>query len=585
MSFERPITIKEALNQIDRRTYVLPAIQREFVWRSSQIERLFDSLMRGYPIGSFLYWKVRREKVEDYRFYEFIYDYDQRAPRNNPINPNNITSDITAILDGQQRLTALNIGIRGSYASKLPRLWWNNPDAFPKKKLYIDLFRIPDEDEDGNSYSFRFLTKMEVERSGEDAHWYRINDILGVADATDIVDVVHDRGIGHSKDAHKTLLRLHNLIYSDGVISRYEEDSQDLHKVVNIFVRVNSGGTILSYSDILMSMATAQWDELDARSEIYGLVDQVNEIGNGFAFDKDWVLKAALVLSDVSDVGFKVSNFNSDNMKRLQQNWEGIKRTLRMTVRFLARYGFSRSTLTATNAAMPIAYYIHQRKLGDELISSHHCASDRENIRLWLTRSLLKRGFWGAGVDSLLVSLRSTIREHGGTQFPIVALYDMLRGRGRSLSFDEEELEDLIENNRRAYLLLSLLFPSSLTRESDVHIDHVFPRSRFTRTRLTKAGVPDDEVERSIENSNRLPNMQLLNEKENTEKSDRMPWEWIDKFYATAEAQESVAKAHDLGVLPQDIAEFNDWYESRRERILVSLREILGVTTSANDAG
>lgn len=133
MPFETPITIKTALDQIDRQTYVLPAIQREFVWRSGQIERLFDSLMRGYPIGSFLYWKVRQENVHDYRFYDFLFDYDQRTPRNSPINPNRITSDITAILDGQQRLTALNIGIRGSYASKLPRLWWNNPDAFPKK--------------------------------------------------------------------------------------------------------------------------------------------------------------------------------------------------------------------------------------------------------------------------------------------------------------------------------------------------------------------------------------------------------------------------------------------------------------------
>lgn len=444
--------------------------------------------------------------------------------------------------------------------------------------------RNPAEDEDGNSYSFRFLTQKEVELSGDGVYWYRVKDILDVADAADIIDIVHDTGIRHSRDAQKTLLRLHQLVHSDGVISRYEEESQDLHKVVNIFVRVNSGGTVLSYSDILMSMATAQWDELDARSEIYGLVDEINDIGSGFAFDKDWVLKAALVLSDISDVGFKVSNFNSSNMKLLQQNWETIKTTLRTTVRLMSRYGFSRTTLTATNAALPIAYYIQQRGLGDELINSHHHASDRDSIRLWLIRSLLKRGFWGAGVDSLLGALRSTIHEYGAMRFPSGELYDMLRGRGRSLSFEDEELEDLIENTRRAFLLLSLLFPSSLLRDSVVHIDHVFPRSRFTRSRLRKAGVLEDEIERSIEHSNRLPNMQLLNETENMEKSDHMPRVWIDKFYDTDEARESVVNAHDLGVIPQDLAGFNGWYEARRERMLQRLRKILGVLSTNQQA-
>ena len=583
MPFETPITIKAALDQIHRQTYVLPAIQREFVWRAGQIERLFDSLMRGYPIGSFLYWKVQRENVHDYRFYDFMFDYDQRKPRNNPINPNRLTSDITAILDGQQRLTALNIGIRGSYASKLPRLWWNNPDAFPKKRLYIDLLRSTEEDEDSNLYSFRFLTQKEACNSTDDVFWYCLKDILKIPDEADIVDIVYDKGIKSPRNAHKTLIRLHRLIYTDGVIARYEEDSQDLHKVVNIFVRVNSGGTVLSYSDILMSMATAQWDELDARAEIYGLVDEINDIRNGFAFDKDWVLKAALVLSDIPDVGFKVSNFNSTNMKHLQRNWEQIKTTLRTTVRLISRYGFSRSTLTATNAALPIAYYIQQRDLGDELINSHHHASDRESIRLWLTRSLLKRGFWGAGVDSLLGALRSTIREHGATRFPSGELYNMLRARGRSLSFENEELEDLVENTRRAFLLLSLLFPSSLVRDSVVHIDHVFPRSRFTRTRLRKAEMPDDEIDRSLENSNRLPNMQLLNETENMEKSDRMPREWIDKFYNTVETREGVVKAHDLGDIPQNLAGFNGWYEARRERMLGKLRNILEVDPSTSE--
>ena len=72
MSFQTPITIAKAIENIQSNHYVLPAIQREFVWSDEQIERLFDSLMRGYPIGSFLFWKIKPEKLTDFQFYRFM---------------------------------------------------------------------------------------------------------------------------------------------------------------------------------------------------------------------------------------------------------------------------------------------------------------------------------------------------------------------------------------------------------------------------------------------------------------------------------------------------------------------------------
>ena len=63
MAFQTPITIYKALGSIECSEYVLPAIQREFVWEPPKIVRLFDSLMRGYPIGSFLFWQVERGSI------------------------------------------------------------------------------------------------------------------------------------------------------------------------------------------------------------------------------------------------------------------------------------------------------------------------------------------------------------------------------------------------------------------------------------------------------------------------------------------------------------------------------------------
>ena len=139
MSFQTPITIKEAVDNIHAKRYLLPAIQREVVWEVDQITRLFDSLMRDYPIGSFLFWYVEKKNTSRYQFYEFVRNYHEK---NNPHNPKaNVSGqdDITGILDGQQRLTSLYIGLRGSYAYKEPRKHWNNPQAFPKRRLYLNL--------------------------------------------------------------------------------------------------------------------------------------------------------------------------------------------------------------------------------------------------------------------------------------------------------------------------------------------------------------------------------------------------------------------------------------------------------------
>lgn len=160
MGFIAPLTINEIVENLHRKKYLLPAIQREFVWNEDQITRLFDSLMRGYPIGSFLFWEVEKENVNEFQFYEFLRNYHIRDNKHNQKADLNGDSGITAILDGQQRLTALYIGLKGSYASKEPRKRWDNDLAFPKRKLYLNLFN---EAEDSDYlFDFRFLQQEEV---------------------------------------------------------------------------------------------------------------------------------------------------------------------------------------------------------------------------------------------------------------------------------------------------------------------------------------------------------------------------------------------------------------------------------------
>jgi uncharacterized protein with ParB-like and HNH nuclease domain len=67
----RSDTIATVVNRVNRQ-YFLPAIQREFVWHPDQIVELFDSVMRGYPIGSFLFWDLLPENRDKWEIYRFI---------------------------------------------------------------------------------------------------------------------------------------------------------------------------------------------------------------------------------------------------------------------------------------------------------------------------------------------------------------------------------------------------------------------------------------------------------------------------------------------------------------------------------
>lgn len=371
MSYQTALTINRVIKDIDAKKYLLPSIQREFVWDTGQIEKLFDSLMMDYPINSFLFWKVSKENTKEFKFYEFLRDYHQRENRHNPKANLNGTDDIVAILDGQQRMTSLYIGLKGTYAYKLSYKRWDNPKAYPKRRLYLNLLQ-PAEDREDFKYDFLFLTDDEVkedhEYRDEDGKrhyfWFPVGEILNIIQEEDVNEYLIDNELNalpdkeQAKFANKAIFRLFGAIHRKETISYYLEESQELDKVLNIFIRVNSGGTPLSYSDLLLSFATAQWEKLDAREEINGAVDELNDIGRGFKITKDLLLKASLVLCEFSDIRFKADNFNRTNMLVIEKKWDSITASMRLALELVASFGFGRENITSNNALIPIAYYI-----------------------------------------------------------------------------------------------------------------------------------------------------------------------------------------------------------------------------------
>ena len=90
-----------------------------------------------------------------------------------------------------------------------------------------------------------------------------------------------------------------------------------------------------------------------------------------------------------------------------------LETALRLTAKVLDAFGFNETTLTAHSVAIPLADYFHQRGLTDSFLASKEHRTDRESMRGWVLRSLLKPGVWGSGLDTLLTALRREIRDHG----------------------------------------------------------------------------------------------------------------------------------------------------------------------------
>lgn len=585
MSFQTPRSIEEMLTAIHKREYLMPAIQREFVWGADQITKLVDSLMRGYPVGSFLLWDVKPETAQSYTFYEFLTNYHER---DNPYADRATVpagSGTTAVLDGQQRLTSLNIALYGSFAEKKKYAWWNSADAFPVKRLYLNLVDEPDDEELGTKYDLRFLTDREAAPAdGEADKWFRVGAVLDLANAGPaIMRELEQRGIAGSADAFQRLYDLYEAVRVLKPMNYFLVTDQDADKVLEIFVRVNSGGTTLSYSDLLLSMATNQWQELDAREEVRSLVSEINSnAGRQFSFSKDVVLKTALTIADV-DVRFKVTNFTQGNMAKVEAAWPQIKGALLRAATLLQQFGYNERNLTANSVIVPVAHYLHLRGAGDSYLDSTADAADRLALQRWVTRSLVKRGIWGSGLDTLLTRIRDVLRSSSTNGFPVAAVEEAMAAVGKSLAFDNAEIDELLNlkyAGKRTFSVLSVLYPG-LDLSKKFHEDHIFPKSRFTKKKLLDAGVPLDSIDAYLAAVNLLPNLQLLAGTANIEKQDGLPAEWIDTAFPSEDKRATYLAENDLDGLPLNLAGFTSFFEQRKQRIRTRLLAALGTAPGA----
>lgn len=579
MSFQSPITIAEAIDKIDKREYLLPAIQREFVWSSEKIEWLFDSIMKGYPISSFLFWEVQQDNINNYKFYNFLNEYRERYKiHNEEFNTSGVNS-FQAILDGQQRLTSLYIGLKGSYAYKgYRKRWENTEDSIPTRHLYLNISRKLENEEDGREYEFKFLPKSETKEKeiytdSNKNYWFKVGKILNYKGekGQELFDNFLDLDEINNKESKSILRRLKKVIIDNQTINYFLEKEQDLDKALNIFIRINSGGEPLDFSDLIMSIAVANWENLDARKEIHSLVDAIKE--KDFNISKDLILKSYLFLYS-KDIKFKVTNFNEKNAKDFESNWEKIRKCILETFELLRSLGFTDYSLTSKNAVLPIIYYLYHKNIYDNFSKKAQdiFKEDRDVIKKWLHRVLIKRVF-GSSSDTVLSQIRQTFTDN--IEMPFKTTFDTFPKEFDTVRVgnyvDDDFIEGLLKerkDSRYSFSILSLLYPNLDYRNNDFHKDHIHPQNKFNELSV------EDKEKYKWEDYDSICNLQLLDANENASKNDSDLIDWVNKN-ATEEIRQKFLERHLIPDVDLSIQNFGEFFEERKKLLISKLKELL----------
>jgi hypothetical protein len=255
----------------------LPNIQRPFVWSEEQTCRLFDSIMREYPISTLLVWKTRaeikcRKFIDNYRATHSAHLSHFFVPQNG------LKKGL--VLDGQQRLQSLFIGLCGSHEGR--ELYLNmlsGEAAAPEDIKYQFAFRASDED-DYNRIPAAFR------KSRSRAYWVKFKDIVfskrdPVTEAQHLIEKCPlDPDEAMRSKISAVLGQAFKTFHSDEGIVYQELDSIENSElygeddVVEVFIRANSGGTILGKSDLLFSLLSASWDQSNEEMEF--LLEDLN---------------------------------------------------------------------------------------------------------------------------------------------------------------------------------------------------------------------------------------------------------------------------------------------------------------------
>lgn len=563
------MSAKEALKLVKDRFLLLPDIQREYVWSMADIELLFDSIVDGYPIGACIFWKTNRNIInqEKPNLYYFLRDFEKDKSKNEK-TPEFFgeEGDYYIVLDGQQRVTSLNIALYGSYTafkggSGRKR---DDPKNWITRELYYNLeFYAKNEDKEKDDEHlpkrFIFLTSDEA----KDGKYYKVKNLVQYDDSNPLLRWMISEN--YTEKAQDDLSRLHSRIVSsgaDGLIHYYCIAENTYDGALDIFVRVNSTGRKLSKSDLLFSTLSDGWK--DGKQNIDTILDSINNKGDRFSFSRDYLMRLMLVLVD-APTNLNIKSFDRETIKKIRDDWDNLARALEKMVDMLVSIGLSDGFLTSYNATMPLVYYLYKG-------GSFKTDDDKKEARKFLSISMAKRLF-GVASNDALKSTRSALQNYDCKKgFTLELFSNVILTGNRTFKVSEDDVDFWLDHyviGKNTYVILSLLYPELKLSQVSFHQDHCHPYVSFEKKQIRDLGLADETILDWQFKRNLLPNLQFLEGSENESKNKTPLKQWINNG--------NTIKFFPAGI-SLELKDFDGFFKARRELIKKELLLIFEIS-------
>lgn len=561
-------TVDELVGMIERGELRLPEMQRRYVWRSTRVRDLIDSLYRGYPSGAILLWETD-EAVPQQAF--------AVKQLGNPYQNNRL------LLDGQQRLTSLSAVVRGAPVEvrgrKKPIELLFNLEHPDELAVVTEVDEDGDDDEDDDDLihdetdsnddelqkRFDRMTFVVATRKLEQLpHWVKVTEVFqSDSDRSFLRRAgIKDLDDPRSEKYSQRLARLRGIrkyVYRMDILER--ELSYD--EVTEIFVRVNSLGAKLRSSDLALAQITAKWR---GALQTYQAFQKECEKA-GFDLDLGLHLKNLVAFATGQSRFLTVSGLPAD---RLKQAWKECVPGMEFALNFLkSNVGIdSPALLSSPFLLVTLAFYGHKR--GYQIDSA-----EAQRLKSWVLLANVKGRYSRGSSETLLDQDLATLRQGGGAE----GLTDRLRLQVGRLDISPEELEG--RNQRSAlFKAMFLAFRASGARDwnsnlaialghrgvqHQLQFHHIFPKALLKKAAYAAREADD------------IANLAFIGGKTNRQISDKAPREYftglIDKNgRAPFEAQCIPTDAALLGV-----DGYRGFLAERRRLVAVRLNEFLAV--------
>jgi hypothetical protein len=526
-------TITECVKKVNDSLF-LPDIQRPYVWGEDDVYLLFDSICRDYPINTVLFWFLEKSTIEKESFIKRIKFLNQRFEENSPDTGPLSRDNYFLVIDGQQRITSLYLTLRGTYKIKQGK-------TIVIADLYFNFLSGVEENEKELLYEFQFFPQtnavvwietIEDKKKVKPTYyknWIRVKYIASLDKLHEVQSKIKEKVksdiiIDITDSANGNIFKLWSKLNYDKLITYYEEKTQDYDKVLDIFIRTNSGGQKLSYSDLLFSYIKLHWNE--ARDKFIELLKELNE-GTKYKYSHDVILKTILFFhaNDQDGLKYRTNNFTVPILTSTKSVWDlKIVKAIKLTKDLLSsRFMLTHDKLiTSYNSIIPITYFIYKydiKGVGEE--PNKITVQLQAQIREWLLTSMLT-GVFGGQSDGILYKANKAIAEASKADyFPRKELFEKFNEAKPALNLEitKELISKFSYNSAESYLVLSLLYNysvnfSPLTSDNLPQQDHIVSQSE-----LKKAKIPKEKI-------NSIFNIRYVTASDNRIKSDQSFIDW-----------------------------------------------------------